>query len=374
MKIIFTGGGSGGHIFPIIAVCREIKKRYSGKDLKLYYFGPSNEKEVEKLLEKEGIKIKKIITGKIRRYFSFKNFFDFLKVPLGIIQSFFWLFFIAPDIIFSKGGHGSFPIALMGEILNIPLFLHESDMVPGLASKIESKWAIEIFVSFLNKEAFPTEKIVCLGNPVREEVKRGSKEEAKRIFNLKGDKPLLLIIGGSQGSRPINETIIEMLPDLLNNCEVIHQTGKKNFSRMRTESKAIIPNEEILDYYHLKPFLNEKEYGNALKGADIVISRAGAGSIFEIAVNGKPSILIPLEKSAQDHQLKNAYSYAESGGAKVIEQRNLEPGFLLEKIRHLLSRPDLLKEMSQGAYSFARPRAAEIIASYLLEYSRAMEK
>ncbi len=372
MKIVFTGGGTGGHIFPILALVREMKRQNSGSELKIYYLGPSDSYAVD-LLIKEGVKCRKIITGKIRRYFSLRNIFDFLKVPIGIIQSFFWLFFLAPDIIFSKGGHGSFPVSLIANLFNIPLFLHESDAVPGLASKISSNWAMEIFVSFLNKKEFPNEKIVFLGNPVRKEVFSGSKEKAKEIFNLQADKPLILILGGSQGAQIINETILDILPDMLRQFEIIHQTGRKNLKSVKAESNVIIPEEELKKYYHLYDFLKENEYAQAFAACDFVVSRAGSGSIFEIAANAKPAILIPLPDSAQDHQLKNAYAFQESGGGEVIEQKNLTGNFLLEKLKHLSSRPDILLEMSKNSQRFSRPRAGEIIASYLLEYLRAMK-
>jgi len=372
MTIIFTGGVSGGHIFPIVAICRQIKKNSSVRDIKLYYIGPK-ERYAAGLLEKEGVKIKTVLTGKIRRYFSFRNFLDLFKIPIGLIQSFFWLFFLSPDIVFSKGGSGSFPVSLMAKFLGIPLFLHESDSVPGMVSKIESKWATEIFVSFLDKEAFPTEKIICLGNPVREETLKGSKERAKEMFNLRGDKPLILILGGSQGSQRINEVILEILPEMLKSFELIHQTGKNNFRSVKLESEGILSSPEIKKYYHIFPFLKENYYKNALVAADLVVSRAGSGSIFEIAAAAKPAILIPLAGAAQEHQLKNAYNFAESGGGEVIEEKNLRPHFLLEKLKHLSLRTDILESMAEGSRSFARPRAAEIIASYLIGYLKALK-
>jgi len=154
MKIVFTAGGSGGHIFPILAIIREIKKNYFKQDLVLYYIGPQDQYSYD-LLVKEGVKVKRILSGKLRRYFSLMNIPDLLiKVPIGIIQSFFWLFFLAPDIVFSKAGYGSIPIAYSAKLLRIPIFLHESDSIPGLSSKIESKWAREIFISFFSKIFF----------------------------------------------------------------------------------------------------------------------------------------------------------------------------------------------------------------------------
>jgi len=373
MKIVFTGGGTGGHIFPIVAICREIRKIYPDNQIKLFYLGPK-EKYAAASLTKEGVKIKRICAGKMRRYFSLWNFLDFLKIPVGISQSFFWLFFHAPDIVFSKGGYGSLPVVLAARILGIPIFLHESDSVPGAASKITARWAVEVFVSFLNKELFPNEKIVYLGNPIREEVLAGKKEEAKEFFGLKGIKPIILVLGGSQGAQKINETILEILPELLTDFEIIHQTGEKNFKSVQIEAEAILENEDLKKFYHPVGFLEEKQYAAALATADLVISRAGAGAIFEIAGAGKPAILVPLDGSAQNHQIKNAYAFKEMGAGEVIEQKNLTSHFLLEKLKHLFSRPDILATMSKNSKLFAKPRAAYIIASYLVEYLKVMVK
>ena len=372
MKIVFTGGGTGGHIFPILAICREIKKIYPKPDLRLYYIGPKD-KYTLNLLSKEGVKVKKILTGKLRRYFSFKNLLDFFKMPIGFIQSFFWLFFLAPDLIFSKGGYGSFPVTWVSNIFNIPIFLHESDVRPGLASRIESKWALEIFISFLKTEFFPKDKRVLVGNPIREEILGGSRDKAKETLKLRGDKPLILFIGGSQGSEKINEIILEILPDLLKNFEIIHQTGRKNFKKVLAESKAVLFDENLRKYYHPFPFLKEPDLKEAFGASDLVVSRAGSGSIFEIAACGKPAILIPLPYAAQNHQLKNAYEFCDKGGGEVIEEKNLKPHFFLEKLKYLFERTDILENMAEKSQGFAKTRAAKVIASYIVAYFAAVK-
>ncbi len=367
MKIVFTGGGTAGHIFPIVAIIREMKKNYSDKNLRLFYLGPKDKYSLTLLIQ-EGVKIKTIACGKLRRYFSFENFLDLFKIPIGIFQSLFWLFILAPDLIFSKGGYGSFPTALAAWILRIPIFLHESDVAPGLASRIESKWALEVFTSFEKTEFFPKEKIICVGNPIRTELLNGSFEEAKRIFELQGGKPLILILGGSQGAQVINNVIIQTLPEILEDFEIVHQTGQKNYNQIKKNAEVLITQESLKKYYHPFPFLNEYQLKHILTSCSLVVSRAGAGSIFEIAACGKPALLIPLANSAQNHQLKNAYQFAQSGGGEVIEQANFKPHFFLERLKYLISRPELLKEMSENSASFARPKAAEIIANYLLDY------
>lgn len=368
MKILFTGGGTAGHIFPIIAIARELKKNYPREDLKLYYIGPND--EFRSLLTQEGIKVKTILAGKIRRYFSWQNFIDvFFRIPLGFIQAFFYVFVIAPDLIFSKGGYGSLSVAISGRLLLTPIFLHESDVAAGLSNRIMGRFALEIFTAFPVEKIknLPAKKLLFVGNPLRKEIIEGSKEEARKIFKLTGEKPIILLIGGSQGAQKINDMVLIILSDALKDFEIIHQTGRKLFEQAQAESRVVI-GEDARKFYHPVAFLSEKELSHAYQAADLVISRAGAGSIFELAANGKASILIPLPSAAQNHQIKNAYAFAEKGAALVMEETNIKPYFFLERLKFLFSRPEELKLMATRAKEFSNVRAAEIIANYIIEY------
>ena len=370
MKILFTGGGTGGHIVPILAIVREIRKlKESG--LQLFYIGPKDDFN-ELLLSGEGIQTFTIAAGKMRRYGGiqtiFQNFFDlFFKTPFGIIQAFFKVLFLAPDLIFSKGGYGAIPATLAGWILRVPVFLHEGDSVPGLANRIASVFSLKIFVSFPRTQKFPIQKTLITGNPIRKEILTGSKEEAAQLFHLVGGKPILLILGGSQGSQKINDIVLLLINDALNNFEIIHQTGEKNFLQVKAEAKTVI-NPINEKYYHPVSFLKETELRHAYATADFIVNRAGSGSIFEIAALGKPSILIPLAGAAQNHQVENAYAFAKDGAAIVLEEANLTPHFFLEKLRSLFQNPQELAKMSQAAHEFAKPEAANFIAQYLIEY------
>ena len=367
MKIIFTGGGTGGHIFPIIAVARELRKLHLGEDLKLFYYGP-RDNFTSTVLSQEGIRIKIIPGGKLRRYFSFSNFIDIVfRIPWGIFRAFFSLFFLAPDVIFSKGGYGSLPTVIAGRFLRIPIFLHESDVSPGLANRFLSRFALEVFTSFPKTEYFSPRKMTLIGNPIRTELLEGSAEESKELLKLTGEKPVVLIFGGSQGAQKINDALFSILQEFLELFEVIHQCGSKNYEAAK-QLVRVMADPEIRKHYHLYPFLKESELRQAYHAADIVVSRAGSGSIFEIAALAKPSILIPIADSAQNHQQKNAYAYAATGTTIVIEETSLTPRFFLEKLRFLASSPDTLDSMSQKALEFSKPRAAQIMASYLLEY------
>lgn len=371
MKILFTGGGSGGHILPIIAVVRELRRSYQGKDLHIYYMGPSDAFG-DILLSQEGMKVFVTKAGKIRRYWGMKAFFQnifdlFFQTPLGILKAFRILFFLSPDLVFSKGGYGAFPATIAGFLLGIRIFLHESDIMPGLVNRIAGKFATEIFTSFPYTPSFSPKKILLVGNPIRREMLTGSVQDATRLFKLVNEKPILLILGGSRGAQPINDMLLLILNEALEQFEIIHQAGEQNVRQVRTEAKVVVDKEHE-KYYHPVSFLSETELRHAYAAADVIVSRAGSGSIFEIAALAKPSILIPLPDSAQNHQLKNAYAYAKTGAALVLEQSNLTPRFFLERVKYVVFDQKEFEKMSKAALHFARPEAARIIAQYIIEY------
>lgn len=369
IKILFTGGGTSGHLFPLLAVIREIRRLADNQPIVLHYIGPKDQKN-QFLLTQENVKIHNIVSGKIRRYFSFENITDVLfSIPFGFLQSFFILLFNRPSLVFSKGGSGSVPVTVCANLLRIPVFLHESDTIPGQSNRVASAFAKKIFTSFEKTEYFDPTKTILVGNPILKEVMEGSKESAKEIFNLHSNKPILLFWGGSQGAEPINDFVLTILEKLLQNYEVIHVCGKKNYHSVQQEASVILHDAPILkENYHPWEFLDETPLKHALKAADLVISRAGSGSIFEIAACGKPAILIPLPSSANNHQSKNAYEYAKNGLAVIIEQENMSPNFFLQKVQYLLSNTEELEKMKNSALQFAKPLAAKAIAREILEY------
>lgn len=367
MRILFTGGGTGGHVFPLVAIAREIRKIYPNKNLEFYYLGPKDELSLIYLSQEDFI-IKTIISGKIRRYFSFENFVDILfKIPIGFLQSFFALIKIKPDLVFSKGGSGSISVTWAARILGIPVFLHESDSVPGLSNQQTSKWAKKVFVSFPKTKYFDAEKTILVGNPIRKEVLGGDEKTAGELFDLTFTKPIFLIMGGSQGAEAINDFVLRVLNDLLKNYEIIHVCGANNENQVRAESQVVI-DKSLGKYYHLVGFLDEEKIKQAYKVADIIISRSGSGSIFEIAASGKPSILIPLPSASFNHQAENAYTYSQTGAAIMIEQENLTPNLFIEKIELLFLHPEKIEEMKTAALSFSKPLAASAIAREILEF------
>ena len=367
MKILFTGSGTGGHVYPLVAIAREIRRIYPKKDLEFFHLGPKDDFS-HILLSQEDFILKTIVSGKLRRYFDFKNFIDILfKIPFGFIQSLFIILKIKPDLVFSKGGSGSIAVTCAARILRIPVFIHESDVVPGLSNQKAAKWAKKIFTSFEKTEYFDLEKITVTGNPIRKEILDGDKKIAEEIFSLSLTKPIFLIMGGSQGAEKINDFVLLILNNLLKDYEIIHVTGTQNLKQTSNEA-LVIEDTDLQKYYHPIGFLDEEKIKHAYKAADLIISRAGSGSIFEIAAVGKPSILVPLPSAAGNHQAKNAYAYAENGAAMVIEQENLTPNFFIENVELLLLHPEKLEAMKQAALAFAKPLAARSVAREILEF------
>jgi len=378
MRILFTGGGSGGHIFPIVAVAREIKKIYSqfinspeqkaGDNLEMFFLGANGFSQ--SYLEKEGIKVKIIYAGKIRRYASLLNLVDIIKIPIGLFQSLWSLFFIMPEVIFSKGGYGSIPVAIVGWIYHIPIILHESDSIPGLANRIVAKFSKKIIVSFAEtKEYFPIKKTILIGNPIRSILidsclskEEGNIQKAKEIFKIESDKPIILIIGGSQGAQGVNKIVQPALESLLEKYEIIHQCGERNYQESLKQSKKITK-----QGHHLFALLNEEEIAAAYLISNLIISRAGAGSIFEIINCQKPSILIPLPNSANNHQQRNAFITAELGISTILEEANSTPHILINEIEKIMENPEKIQEIKENTKKLFYPQAAKDIAESLIK-------
>jgi UDP-N-acetylglucosamine--N-acetylmuramyl-(pentapeptide) pyrophosphoryl-undecaprenol N-acetylglucosamine transferase len=274
---------------------------------------------------------------------------------------------IKPNLVFSKGGSGSLVTCLASKLLNIPIFIHESDSVPGLSNKKIYKFAKKVFTSFEETEYFNSKNTILVGNPIRSELLNIEDIEAKKTLDITKEKPIIFFLGGSQGAEAINQFVLSNINKFLESYEIIHMAGKKNYENIKKESEILV-NKNNKKYYHLYKSLNELELKSALKLCEIVVSRAGSGSIFEIALFGKPSILIPLPTSAQNHQFKNAYQYAETRAGIVMEQKNLTLNLFLAKINNLLSEQKVLEKMKESALNFAKPEAGQKIAKEILKF------
>lgn len=367
MRVLLTGGGTGGHIVPLFVVAKEIKKIQQNNDplqpIEFLFIG-ALDNQAKEMFSVYSIPCKPVLVGKLRRYFSFRNFGDIFLLGLGIIQSFWKVWLFMPDVVFSKGGYGSVPVVIVAWLYRIPILIHDSDAIPGLANRFLSFFSKRVAVSFEQAaKYFKSYQVAITGNPVREDLLFGSKQKAGEIFKLSFTKPILVISGGSQGSRKINNVILEILPQLLPKVEVIHQTGQNNYEEVKNSTRSVDDN--LKNFYHPTPFFKD-EYKDVLMAADLILSRAGS-TINEIAAAGKPSILIPLENSAAGHQRENAYVFARGGASLVIEEPNLTLHLLLSRIVELLDNKELLKTMGEHAKKMSRPEAARLIAEEVVK-------
>ncbi len=370
MKILFAGGGgTGGHFYPIIAMARALRKVAEEEHIiKLQLYFAADEPFEPKLLAEENITFVKIPSGKLPRYTSVAYITSPIKMVLGIFVALWKFYFLLPDIVVSKGGYSAFPILVAARILRIPIVVHESDGVPGLVNRWAGKRADRVAISFAESaKYFKNSKIALTGNPIRHQVIGGNMDEAIETFKLEEGIPTILVLGGSQGAGVINESVLSMLVSALPHYQIIHQTGKKNFDDVVGRAGILLEKSSFKQRYHPYPFLDEGNYRNASRAASIVISRAGSGSIFEIAAWRIPAILVPLANAAQDHQRENAYAYAHFGGCEVIDEENLQPHILLSAIEKLLADPQKIERMKIAAQEFAKLDAAERIAQEVLK-------
>ncbi|OGZ44710.1 MAG: undecaprenyldiphospho-muramoylpentapeptide beta-N-acetylglucosaminyltransferase [Candidatus Ryanbacteria bacterium RIFCSPHIGHO2_02_FULL_48_12] len=369
MKILFAGGGTGGHFYPIIAVARQLRRIAEEERFFAFEFIFASDNPIDKaLLEFEEIRYKEIPTGKIRNYASGRNVSDMLKTFFAVIRAFFFMYNEMPDVVFGKGGYASFPVLLAARLLGIPVIIHESDAVPGKVSNWAKKFARRIAISFPEvAEYFPKDRTALIGNPIRTQLLGGNRDESRVVYGLEDKTPTILVIGGSQGARSINNMLLGALPQILERAQVIHQCGDANFEDVIKQASVILQNSPKKSRYHIFPFLDEDRLRSAAIGSDIVISRAGGTAIFEIAAWGLPSIIIPLPLAAQNHQRANAYSYARSGACEVIEETNLTPYVLFTEISKLLDNQARVTEMKKAAQGFARLDAAEKLAREIIK-------
>ncbi len=307
--------------------------------------GTRNGMEKE-MIGKLGVKYKGIYCGKLRRYFSISNFVDFFKTPIGIIQSFFAIIRFSPDAVFCKGGYVSFPIVLGARLAGKKVYLHESDAVPGLANRLSARFATKIFVSFMESmKYFPSHKVILTGNPIRPWIDKGDIHEAMKITGFKGNLPVILVMGGSQGAGFINDIIWDNLPELTHHHRIIHVCGK---NKTKTKDELI----KIAGKNH--DFLRERYFslefaGNELKDfyalCDLVISRAGANSLAEIEAVHKPAILIPLGLGAsRGDQIINAKVFSSDYPAAVINEEDFDKNLFLATIDRMINvKPDTQK-------------------------------
>ena len=334
-KIVLTGGGTAGHVTPNLALIPVLKEH----GYEIQYLGSYHGIEKE-LIEKEGIPYTGISSGKLRRYFSLKNFSDPFRILKGYSQACRFLKKEKPDVIFSKGGFVSVPVVLAAKHLHIPAIIHESDMTPGLANKLCIPSARKVCCNFPETMKYlPADKAVLTGSPIRRELLNGSPLAGYQFTGFSSEKPVLLIIGGSLGSVKVNQAIRSILPELLKTWQVVHLCGKGNLDLSL----------DSLDGYVQYEYISS-ELKDLFAMSDLMISRAGANSICEILALRKPNILIPLSAAAsRGDQILNANSFKKQGFSEVIQEEELTDTALLSLINQVYShRQDYIHAMNKS--------------------------
>ncbi len=378
MKIVFTGGGTGGHFYPIIAVAEALREQVSARKIlppQLYFMSPTPYNQ--RILFDNDIQYVSVPAGKVRRYFSLLNVTDAVKTATGCVVALIKLYSIFPDIVFGKGGYAAFPVLFAARLLRIPVVIHESDSHPGRVNRWAGKFAKRIALSYpAAASAFGPKaqaKIAFTGNPIRPEIAKPLTAGAHEFLQLEQGVPTVVILGGSQGATRINDVIIEALPELLNRYQIIHQTGRVNLDEIKETSAMILKDHPYAYRYHPFDYLNELALRMAAGVADVIVSRAGS-TIFEIAAWGVPSIIIPLPSSISHDQTSNAFAYAGTGAASIIEEDNLHAHILTSEIDRISSNLGVKQGMKDKALAFAHLDSAKIIAGGILDIALEHEK
>jgi UDP-N-acetylglucosamine--N-acetylmuramyl-(pentapeptide) pyrophosphoryl-undecaprenol N-acetylglucosamine transferase len=383
MRIVLTGGGTGGHVAPFGPIIEALRLQYAQtkqtlpaeldpKQLEIIFVGVATPEAIE-FFRHYDVPVVTIPSGKLRRYVSFKTVVDLgFRLPLGLLLALVRIWRLMPDVVISKGGFGSIPTVLAAAWYRIPILLHESDAIPGLASRISARVATVIAVAH---EALAadfkkyTDRVFATGVPVRTDLTLVDRAEARRLFGVTTDEPLVLVMGGSQGAAQVNETLLKILPSLVTDMTIVHLTGPDHFTQISTVAAELLAASPRQAAYRPYAYLTER-LAHALVAADLVIARAGASTLAELAHLRKPALLIPLASAAGDHQRKNAELFERLGAARVLEPNNVTPALLEHNIRQLITNPEMRRTLSEAMAKLDRPNAAKDIAALANELVR----
>ncbi|MBS2968879.1 undecaprenyldiphospho-muramoylpentapeptide beta-N-acetylglucosaminyltransferase [Metabacillus sp. KIGAM252] len=362
MKVAVSGGGTGGHIYPALALIKEMKKK--NPDAEFLYIG--TEKGLEKgIVERENIPFKSIeITG-FKRKISMDNVKTVMRFLKGVQTSKRYLKEFKPDVVIGTGGYVCGPVVYAAAKMKIPAVIHEQNSLPGLTNKFLSRYADKVAICFEEARSyFPADKAVMTGNPRASEVAGVNGEKSKLSAGLKPGKKSVLVFGGSRGARPINKAILEVLPELeKRDYQLLYVTGEVHFKQVAEEAKALGSPANVI----IKPFIHNMP--EVLAGTDLIVGRAGATSIAEITALGLPSILIPSPYVTANHQEVNARSLSDKGAAVLMLEKDLNGKALLREMDKIMNDESILIAMRTASSEIGMPDAASRLAEVLEEVS-----
>ncbi len=364
--MVIAGGGTGGHVLPAVAVVHELRAR--AVPLSCLWVGSRTGVERE-AAEREDIPFAAIQTGKLRRYLSTKTAADAVRIPIGFGQAVRVLRWFRPDVVFSTGGFVSVPTVLAAARL-APILTHEQTATLGLATRINLRVADKLAVSYpesVTLAGVRQDRAVVTGNPVRATLASGNAVHGLARFQFSPELPLVYVTGGARGASPVNHRIQAELPGLLERCQILHQTGPASMNDDARTMRTLWETwpEKLQPRYFVSEFVGD-ELPDVYAAASLVVGRAGAGTVAELAFLGKPSILIPLPGTGGDEQVRNAAILSDAGASVVIPQDQATPERLGGEIIRLLGDPDRLRTMGDRAKAVGRPDAAARLADELL--------
>lgn len=389
LRILVTGGGTGGHVSPALATVRELSQlaQVSGSGWQpLFRYIGSRHGIEQRLAQEAGLDFVGVETGKLRRafklrdYFSRANFLDALRVPVGVCQSLVQVFRFRPNVVLSTGGYVCVPPIIAAWLLRVPIVTHEQTVQIGLANRIAARFATRIALSFEGASAeLPArlrKKAFVSGNPVRQAIFGGNPDRAQTFCGFDPADtalPTIYVTGGAQGARIINRSIEEILPDLLQICHIVHQCGQQpaddeqDYDRLLELAVHLPP--PLRRRYFLTRFVGE-EIADIFALAALVVSRSGAGTVTEVSALGKPALFVPLVPTGGDEQTKNAQRSQQAGAAVIISQTELNGASLYRELSTLLAAPAKLTGMGRAALILTRPQAAHDLALAVLAIAK----
>ncbi|MFA6194179.1 MAG: UDP-N-acetylglucosamine--N-acetylmuramyl-(pentapeptide) pyrophosphoryl-undecaprenol N-acetylglucosamine transferase [Patescibacteria group bacterium] len=361
--IVFSGGGTGGSVAPLLAVAEEMHRGGGASDLRFVFVGTKDglEREMVAAFNKEvgAMEFVPLISGKWRRYFSIHNFLDIFKVIAAWFQSFIILKKINPDIVISAGAFVSVPLVWAAAAQKIPILVHQQDLRPGLANRLMAPWARAITVVFEKSLIDYGPRTILAGNPIRQPVSAQDESLAKELqaeYSLDNSIPLILIIGGGTGATGINRLIFKAAPELVHDCQIIHLTGRGKLP----EDASLLS----IKNYHVLEFLDNRVVSALMSMSNLVVSRAGLGALTELSYWRKPALLIPMPRS---HQEDNAAYFAKAQAALFLYQSELSPEKLALEIRNILNDPVRLKNLGNNIGKIMKRDAADTISGIIWE-------
>jgi UDP-N-acetylglucosamine--N-acetylmuramyl-(pentapeptide) pyrophosphoryl-undecaprenol N-acetylglucosamine transferase len=372
MRVLISGGGTGGHIYPALSVATLLRDTYQADIL---YLGSDDGMET-KLVPEAGFRLRTVKAGKLQRFIAWKTVVGVARVPVGMAQAVSIVSSFRPDVAFTSGGYVAVPAGIAARLNGVPLLIHQQDVSPNLSNRLIAPLATRISVAFADSlQYFPTAKTVHLGNPVRQgilDVRQTTPEQARTALGFDPELPLLLVTGASSGARHLNQATCQVLATLLPHCQVLHISGPTLFEETRplAENAMAELDAATRQRYRLVPYMSD-EMPLAMQAASLVLCRSGASTLSELAVLQKPAILVPLPPGfGGSPQEINARMFEQHQAATMLLDSDLKPELLVERVKSIIDSPDRLKTMAEATGQLAKLQATQEIVAAIVKMAK----